>query len=31
LGWIEAGVDANDAVVAPSFTPPYVTNVSYMK
>ncbi len=31
LGWMEAGVDINDAVVAPSFTPPFVTNVSYVK
>ena len=31
LGWTEAGVDANDAVVAPGFTPPFVTNVSYVR
>jgi hypothetical protein len=31
LGWMEAGVDADDAVVAPSFAPPFVTNVSYVK
>lgn len=31
LGWREAGIDANDAVVAPSFAPPFVTNVSYVK
>ncbi|MDA1049140.1 MAG: DUF1559 domain-containing protein [Planctomycetota bacterium] len=31
LGWMEAGIDADDAVVAPSFTPPFVTNVAYVK
>ena len=31
LGWMEAGIDADDAVVAPSFTPPFVTTVSYVK
>ena len=31
LGWMEAGVDADDAVVAPSFAPPFVTSVSYVK
>ena len=31
LGWMEAGLDINDSVVAPSFTPPFVNNVSYVK
>ncbi len=31
LGWMEAGVDVNDSVVAPGFAPPFVTNVSYVK
>ena len=31
LGWMEAGIDIDDAVVAPSFTPPFVTNVSYVR
>ncbi|MEO8495726.1 MAG: hypothetical protein ABI614_11690 [Planctomycetota bacterium] len=31
LGWMEAGVDVDDAVVAPSFSPPFVTNVAYVK
>ena len=31
LGWREAGVDIDDAVVAPSFAPPFVTKVSYVK
>ncbi|MBC8355698.1 MAG: DUF1559 domain-containing protein [Planctomycetes bacterium] len=31
LGWLEAGIDINDAVVASSPTPPFVTNVSYVK
>ncbi|MBP88582.1 MAG: hypothetical protein CMJ64_18015 [Planctomycetaceae bacterium] len=31
LGWTEAGVDANDAVVGPSFATPFVTNVSNIR
>ncbi len=31
LGWMEAGIDVNDAVIAPSFSPPFATNVSYAK
>ncbi len=31
LGWMEAGLDINDSVVAPSFTPPFVSNVSYIR
>jgi len=31
LGWMEAGLDINDSVVAPSFTPPFVTSVSYVR
>ncbi len=31
LGWIEAGIDPDDAVVAPGFVPPFVTQVSYLR
>ncbi|MCA9119525.1 MAG: hypothetical protein H6822_11190 [Planctomycetaceae bacterium] len=31
LGWMEAGLDINDSVVAPSFTPPFVNEVSYIR
>jgi len=31
LGWMEAGIDIDDAVVAPGFAPPFVTNVSYAR